>query len=137
VNVFLDSSALTKRYIKEAGSDEVDAILAEAAALGLCVICYPEIISALARQKSERRITAAQYTMAKEAVAADLVDASICNITPGVVARAVDVIESGRARAMDALHIGAALEWDADIFVSSDRQQLRAARKAGLKVKAI
>lgn len=137
MNVFLDSSALTKRYVAEAGSDEVDAILAGAEALGLCVICYPEIISALARYKRDRRITAAQYAAAKKAVAADVVDASVCNITPDVVGQAVAVIESGPARAMDALHIAAAQAWGADLFVSADQQQLKAAKRAGLKTSVV
>jgi len=35
---------------------------------------------------------------------------------------------------LDALHIACALEWGAELFVSSDQQQLRAAKRAGLKI---
>ena len=34
----------------------------------------------------------------------------------------------------DAIHIACALEWNADLFVSSDEKQLLAAKKAGLKI---
>jgi predicted nucleic acid-binding protein len=35
---------------------------------------------------------------------------------------------------MDALHVACALDWQADLFVSSDRRQLAAAAKSGLRV---
>jgi predicted nucleic acid-binding protein len=38
---------------------------------------------------------------------------------------------------MDALHIGCALEWEAELFVSSDKRQILAAKKAGLKVVSV
>ena len=42
-------------------------------------------------------------------------------------------IEASPVRAMDALHVACALEWDAELFASADKQQLSAAKKAGLK----
>jgi predicted nucleic acid-binding protein len=33
---------------------------------------------------------------------------------------------------MDALHVACALEWQADLFVTSDRRQLKAAMNTGL-----
>jgi len=35
---------------------------------------------------------------------------------------------------MDAIPIACAIEWNADLFVSSDEKQLLAAKKAGLKI---
>jgi predicted nucleic acid-binding protein len=35
---------------------------------------------------------------------------------------------------MNAIHIACAMEWNADLFVSSDEKQLLAAQKAGLKI---
>ena len=40
-------------------------------------------------------------------------------------------------RGMDALHIACAVEWGAELFVSSDKAQLAAAKKAGLSVKTV
>ena len=36
-------------------------------------------------------------------------------------------------RAIDALHVACAIEWKADLFVTSDRRQLIAAQKAGFR----
>jgi len=38
---------------------------------------------------------------------------------------------------MDAIHVACALEWQADLFVTSDRRQFEAARNAGLHTEYI
>jgi hypothetical protein len=45
---------MAKRYVEEKGSNRVDAILSAAAALGVFVICFPEVISALCRRRAFR-----------------------------------------------------------------------------------
>ena len=65
---------------------------------------------------------------------ADLADVDICQITPAVLASVVSLLELHPLRAMDALHVACALTCEPDVFVSADRRQLSAARKAGLKI---
>ena len=60
-----DSSAFAKRYIEEAGSQQVAEILQEASALGLSVICVPEVVSALNRRLREGFIDRENYEKAK------------------------------------------------------------------------
>jgi len=132
MKVVLDSSSLAKRYVQEAGSDEVEGILQSASELGLCILCLPEIVSALNRLCREKALTAAEYRQAKEALAADMGEATILQLTPAVVARAVELLETNPLRALDSLHVACALEWGADLFVSSDRRQCAAATNAGL-----
>jgi len=59
---------------------------------------------------------------------------SVCNITIPVVLRAVDLLEKHPLRTLDALHVACALEWRADLFVSSDRRQISAAAESGLRI---
>ena len=47
--VYLDASALVKRYVNEAGSDAVEALITGARALGTGVISRAEVAAALAR----------------------------------------------------------------------------------------
>ena len=61
LNVFVDSSALAKRYFEEKGSDQVQAILSSASALAVSVICVPEILSALCRRRRERKVSTGEY----------------------------------------------------------------------------
>ena len=133
MKTFLDSSAFAKRFVDEAGSDKVEDTCAQASELGLSVICVPEIISALNRRRRERSLTATQYAEAKQRLLDDVRDADIINLAVPVVGSAIGVLEESPVRAMDALHIACALEWGAQLFVSSDKKQLRAARRAGMK----
>jgi uncharacterized protein len=133
MKTFLDSSAFAKRFVDEAGSDKVEDTCAQASELGLSVICVPEIISALNRRRRERSLTAAQYAEAKQRLLDDVRDADIINLAVPVVGSAIGVLEASPVRAMDALHIACALEWGAQLFVSSDKKQLSAARAAGMK----
>jgi len=132
MRAFLDSSALAKRYLEEPGSDEVEEVLAETTSLGLSVICLPEIISALCRRHREASITERGYRAAKQALLDDVRDAEVINITPDVVKQATVALETNVLRAMDALHLGCALEWGAELFVSADERQVQAAENCGL-----
>jgi len=134
MRVFFDSSAFAKRYISEPGSDKVEKICSEAAMLGVRSICLPETISALCRLRRQSVITNDEYERAKQALLKDLGDALICNITPSVIKQCIDILEASKVRTLDALHIACALEFEAEAFVSSDMQQLSAAKAAGLKV---
>ncbi|MBI2081949.1 MAG: type II toxin-antitoxin system VapC family toxin [Deltaproteobacteria bacterium] len=137
MKVFFDSSSFAKRYIREEGSDEVDEILKKATALGLSVLSLPEVISALSRKLRESILNREQYALAKQALLADTQDADIVNVTPQVVGHAITLLEDNSVRALDALHIGSALGWKADTFISSDKKQLEAASHSGLKTKLV
>ena len=135
MKLYLDSSAFAKRFIDESGSGEVESMCARAAELGLSALCVPEIVSALRRRLRDRALTQAQYNDAKRRLLADIRDADIIGLTPSVIGSAIMVIETSPVRAMDALHVACALEWGAELFVSSDNRQLIAARRAGLKTR--
>lgn len=137
MKTFLDSSAFAKRFVDEPGSDEVEDACAQATALGLSVICVPEIVSALNRRRRERSLTEAQYQQAKRQLMDDVRDADIIDLTVPVLATAIHVLETSPIRAMDALHIASALEWDAQLFVSADQKQIQAAQRAGLNTRDV
>jgi predicted nucleic acid-binding protein len=134
MKVFFDSSAFAKRYIVEPGSDRVEKICSQSTMLGVSSICLPEIVSALCRLRRQSVITEDQYKNAKEGLLRDIEDALICNITPSVIKQSIHILETSKVRSLDALHIACALEFEAETFVSSDIQQLSAARTAGMKV---
>ena len=137
MNVFLDSSALAKRYVQEPGSDRVEEILSSASSLGLAVSGVAEVVSALCRRRRERKLSPQQYSKAKQALFEDIEDASIVNLTDQVVARAVSLLERWPLRSSDALHVASAAEWSAELFVSADERQCAAARGHGLHVEEL
>ncbi len=133
MKLLVDSSSFAKRYVQEAGSDELDDVLHDASELALCVILVPELISGLNRRLREGAISARDYRKAKGLLLDDVRDAIILQLTPAVISRSVNLLEGNLLRAMDALHVACALEWKADLFVTSDSRQLDAAINSGLR----
>jgi len=137
MKAFFDSSAFAKRYIEESGSQRVDDIAQQASELGLSIICFPEITSALARKVREKDLSQATYAQIKYQLAEDVQDAQIINLTASVIERSIHLLESNALRSLDALHVACALEWQADLFASSDKRQIMAAKQANLNVEYI
>lgn len=137
MRVFLDSSALVKRYIGEPGSEKVVAWCDKATELVVTVIAVPEVISSFCRLVREGRLTEQQYAALKGDLRADLADAILCDTSPQVVQRAIFALEKHSLRAMDAIQLGAALVTRAEVFVSADRRQCEAAKQLGVDVVAV
>ncbi len=132
MKLVVDSSAFSKRYVREDGSEDVDLILQSASDLALCIVLVPEIISGLNRRLREGFLSKRDYGKAKTQLLKDVHDATVIQLTPSVISHSVKLLENNVLRAMDALHVACALEWPADLFVTSDKRQLIAAKKAGL-----
>ena len=137
MKLVVDSSAFAKRYVLEDGSERLDRLLQQASQLALCAILVPEIISGLNRRLREQALTPDDYRKAKKQLMNDIHDAIILQITPAVISRAVKLLENNVLRAMDALHVACALEWQAELFISADIRQVEAAKNAGLHTKYI
>ena len=133
MRTFFDSSAFAKRYIEEPGSQQVDDLCAGASDLGLSVVCVPEVISALNRRLRERSLSRPEYARARRGLLRDVSDARGIRLRPAVIASVVAVLEESPIRAMDAIHVACALEWEAELFVTSDERQVKAASKARLR----
>jgi predicted nucleic acid-binding protein len=123
----IDSSSFAKRYVQEVGSGKLDRLLQSASELAFCVILVPEIVSGLNRRLREQVLTIADYRTVKKQLLDDVRDATVLQITPSVVSRSVKLLEGNVLRALDALHVACALEWQADLFVTSDKKQFDAA----------
>jgi uncharacterized protein len=137
VKTFFDSSAFAKRYVEEPGSQVVDSLCQEATEMALSVLCVPEIISALNRRLREGILTPREYAEAKQYLSQDIRDAVIVNLVPQVVSTCTKILEASPVRAADALQIACALEWETELFVSADKRQIFAAKKAGLNTKRV
>jgi len=134
LNLFLDSSALAKRYIADETSEELDELLGAAHGMSVSVLCLPEIVSALCRRRRERFLTKAQYEEATRALEVDLADAVVLQITDEVVLETVRLLESHPLRSNDAIHIASARIWRVELFISADSRQCDAAKASGLEV---
>lgn len=134
MRVFFDTSALTKRYVEEEGSEQVRALCAQADSLGVSVLVFPELISTLCRLVREGRLSAEDYKSLKAAVQVDLSEADLCDVSQEIFEQAIRCLEAHSLRTLDALHVGSALIYQPDLFVSADRRQTEAADREGIPV---
>ena len=137
MNLFFDTSAFIKRYINEKGSDEIERLCDSADSVGISILLPIEVIATISRLKREKQLTAGQYDTIKDALFLDIRDIAVVSLSPEIVKRAISAIESSSLKTLDAVHIGCALEYQPDYFISSDKQQSLSARKSGLTVKTI
>ncbi len=134
MNVFLDSSALVKRYLEEKGSAAVEQICVKASHIIVSIVALPEVFSALNRKKREQVVSQQQYEIIKRALFSECEEFLTCPLSPAVIKLSIDFTEKFPLRAMDALHLACAVDFNAELFVSSDERQVNAARDLKLKV---
>jgi len=135
--LYLDSSALVKRYIDEAGSDQVAAMFQEYRVIGTATITRAEISAAF---KKAARIGLVGEEKAKESLLAFRAEWESYHRLPLsaiVISRADALAWDYDLRGYDAVHLAAALLWGEGLnetvaMATFDRQLWQAAQKAGL-----
>ena len=137
MKTFFDTSSLIKRYIEEVGSDKVLEICQEADSLAISIICPIEMISTLNRLVREKALSPKEYHQVKSLIFSEIEDMEVVPVQPEVVRWSILALERSPVRAMDAIHIGSALLAKPELFVSSDKRQLAAAKKAGLDILSV
>lgn len=134
MKLFFDTSAISKRYIYEKGSEEIEKLLYAADEVCISMIGISEIFSALNRLQREKKIFREQYDTIKKAIYVDISEFSICNITPEIIESSIFFLEKSPLKAMDSIQLACAYKMNIDTFVSSDKQQIEAAKDIGLNV---
>ncbi len=131
MSLYVDSSALLKRYIDEPDSGAANALLASDPSLLTGRHTIVEVRRNLARLLDERDATAAKAAFLEDITAFGIVelDGVTCDA-------AADIAELTGARTLDALHLAAArrIGGAAVPFVTFDLRQAQAARIVGLAV---
>ena len=137
MRVLMDTSALYKRYNAEAGRDQVLAAGERASEVVVAAHCKAEIASALNRQRHDGLVNADDYARIMSVVQSDFEDFTLVPLDGRVEAHAISAMQTGRLRAMDAVHIGTAQMARVDLFVTADPRQALAAQAVGLKTELI
>lgn len=135
--LYLDSSALVKRYVAEVGSAEVAAAIEGARLTATAVISRAEVTAALAKAV---RIGLASRDAAAAGLAAfevDWTDLIRLQISEATVARAAAAAWSHGLRGYDAVHLACALVWQESLgdpvtLATYDRELWRGASTSGL-----
>ncbi len=136
---YVDTSALAKRYIDEAGSDDFDAFLAKCPRVRISRLAVVEFRCLLQRRRRAGEIDVA-YEQAALADFADDVGCGYIQIEPlvdrhAVVARElIDRLSGHSLRTLDALHLAIAQGVGASVLATADRDMVRAAQALGFAI---
>ncbi|MBM4407391.1 MAG: type II toxin-antitoxin system VapC family toxin [Chloroflexi bacterium] len=131
MTIFLDSSALAKRYIAEPGSPRVLAIMAADTAWAASALALPETKRALCRSVS----TADALVSREAALRADWKAFDVIDVDADLLKRAAEIACTQGTRTLDSIHLAAAERLGPELtFVTFDARQAAAARAMGLVV---
>ena len=125
MRLYLDSSALVKRYVDEDGSDEVEAVMGGARRWATCRVGYVETARAVGLRGDKA---------AAERFHGEWPAFSVVEVDLAVAEEAAEIALASDLRALDAIHLAAvlALPGDGVIFATWDKRLHRAARDRGL-----
>ncbi len=138
--IYIDTSALLKRYVLEPHTAEVNAFVDRHAPLGISRLSMLEARCALARRCRAGQITELLETQVLQAIRLDIQDGTLelSQVADTQISRAFDLLEQLRAtvslRSLDAIHLAIALERKTPGFVTADKNQAEAARQLGFTV---
>lgn len=108
--LYLDASALVKRYFREAGSEAVNARFAVGERIFTSVLSYAEVQAALGRKCHQGRLSRADFKRARDSFLQDFVfNLSILEVDTNTVAAVPALVERYPIRGADAIHLSAAL----------------------------
>jgi predicted nucleic acid-binding protein len=135
--LYLDSSALAKRYLPETWSAAVEDAIAAASVI-TSVVARPEVSGAVARAVRERTIRGADGELLLLRLAEHWADFVRLEATEEIAERASRLAWEHGLRGFDAVHLASAVRYREELdlplsFATFDRQLWRAARAAGLE----
>lgn len=143
---FLDSSALIKRYVQEAGTTWIRDILHPTRQNSIFVsrLASLELVAVLVRQMRTGAIDAAQgASVISEVRSAFAHEFRVIEVTALLASHALNLVQSHALRGADAVHLAAATELERRraspqlpgiVFVSADYELNQAAQKEGLLI---
>jgi uncharacterized protein len=130
VTLYVDSSALLKRYLDEPDSDRADELLSS----------DPDLVTGRhtaveVRRNLVRHLRPSEATTARASFSAELAGFGLIELDERTCELAATVAEQTGVRALDALHLGAARRLGTSIsFLTFDVRQAEAARSLGFRV---
>jgi hypothetical protein len=135
LKVFLDTSALAKRYVQEPGSQELeDLFLTHVTEVVVSTLALPEFGAALARKVRDREITKKSAGHALKEFERDWEDLfSKIPLTEALAKSAVSLAIRYPLKGADAVHLATAVAAGISLFVASDEKLLKASKEQGFK----
>lgn len=139
MRLYLDTTALVKLYVAEAGSADVRAWVSATSIVGTSRVAYPEARAALARRKREGALTVAGLRRAVSALDAEWGAYVVVEIAAPIASVAGLLAQRHALRGFEAIHLASAREFarllgDAVTFGVFESRLAAAARAERLAV---
>ncbi len=139
MTLYLDASALVKRYVFEPGSEQVNTWIAAADAVVTGLITRTEVAAAICRAGRMELIEQMQAVQAVNQLRAEWESLQRLPITEATVARGDSLACELGLRGYDAIHLAAAILWQESLgepitMVTYDAQLRVAAKRMGMAV---
>ncbi len=137
--LYLDTSALIKRYITEPGSKEITVMIKQAEAVGSTLLTQVEMASALAKAVRMDWVESHDAKLAWQEFLSHWESFAQIPVTVGLMERATQIAWEYGLRGYDATHFASALIWQELVEIpvtlaTFDRELWLAAKKAGMAV---
>jgi predicted nucleic acid-binding protein len=135
--LYLDTSALVKKYFEEPGSDEVRSCIASHTSIATSTITRAEAAAAFAKAVRLGSLRENDAKAGHRLFVREWKNYIRIRVTESLVARADSLAWTFALRGYDAMHLAAALEWHDRIgepitVATFDQELWRATRESGL-----
>jgi predicted nucleic acid-binding protein len=134
LRIFIDTSALAKRYVQEPGSEELEELFTSIAAeIFISTLAYVEFASAMGRKMRNMEISKAKVSEAIKELEEDWhkVFGKI-PLEDLLAETAAAIALEYSLKGADAVRLASAQVTGAELFVASDNKLIRVAKKMGL-----
>jgi len=130
MKLFLDTSALVKKYIiEEFGADRLATLLRDASVVIVSPVTWIEIHHAFYRTKKEGLLDASGLKTVLKSIRQDYDYFHVAAFNNALEERAVKILEGFPLRSQDAIQLAAAITTGSDVFCTADVKLYQAARK--------
>ncbi len=109
--VYLDASALVKRYVAEAGTAEVSDLVERATLAGTAIVTRAEVAAALGEAARMRLVPRKDAAVALQSFTSEWESVVRLQMTEVLMARAAEFAWEQGLRGYDAVHLAAAHVW--------------------------
>lgn len=135
--LYLDASALVKRYVKEPGSDKVSQAISQADLVGTGLVSRAEVAAALGKAVRVGALPRQEALASLQVFRSEWFDLVRVQMTEATMARADAVAWEQGLRGYDAVHLAAASLWQEAMgetvtLATFDQQLWTAAARTGL-----
>lgn len=137
--LYLDSSALAKRYLSEEGTAEVGRLMSGAEKAATSIITRVEVVAALARARRQNLLDDEPAARLRKVFAEHWPSFVRLSLGEATIERADALAWELGLRGYDAVHLASALSWrdsigESPVFTTFDKDLWRAARGEELEV---